>query len=271
MAKQSQVQSRQKKILQYLEQVEQASLPELRQLLGCSETTVRNDLRTLEQHGMLRRTFGGAIRVEETTPLWLNISMREKAHVAEKREIAAYVADHLLRPNMTLVLDAGTTCAVLAQEIAKRRIRLTVLTNSLHAAIALAPALDVVELYLLGGVYNPVSGSMYDEFQLEAFRHLRADAFFMGADGVSADAGFTITGLSGFAESLGKRTMIEVSAKTYVLLDHSKFGRNAMKLVCGIQDVDGIVTDSALPEDLREQFRAKNVAVFSPEGMQNSL
>ncbi|MEG2677837.1 MAG: DeoR/GlpR family DNA-binding transcription regulator, partial [Oscillospiraceae bacterium] len=121
MTKQNQVQLRHKKILQLLEQNQEATLPYLCKALDCSETTIRNDLRTLEQHGMLRRTFGGAIRADDTPYLWLNINVRAKAHASEKYDIARFAVENFIKPNMTIVLDAGTTCAVLAQEIAKRR------------------------------------------------------------------------------------------------------------------------------------------------------
>ncbi|HWQ57444.1 MAG TPA: DeoR/GlpR family DNA-binding transcription regulator [Clostridia bacterium] len=264
MAKQNQVQSRHKKILQLLDQNEEVALPYLCKMLNCSETTVRNDLRALEQHGMLRRTFGGAIRLEEPPNLWLNINVREKAHASEKRDIARYAVDTIIKPNTTVVLDAGTTCAVLAQEIARRRIRMTIMTNSFHAAVALAPVLGIIELYVIGGMYNPVSGSMHDEFQLEAFRHLRADVFFMGADAVNEDR-ITITGLSGFAECASKRALTEMSTKTYVLADHSKFGRSGMKLVCNTDAVDGIITDSGVDDFFIKDMRARNVPLFVSE------
>ncbi len=262
MGRKNQVEGRQKRILELLEQNEEVSLGFLCKELSCSETTTRNDLRILEQHGMLRRTFGGAIRTDETPTLWLNISVREQEHIAEKRDIARYVVDHLLRPGMTIVLDAGTTCAVLAQEIAKKRLKLRVITNSFHAAVALAPALDVVELYMIGGMYNPVSGSLYDEFQLEVIQQLRADLFFMGTDAVSVSDGFTIMGLSGLSECTIKRGILNLSHKTYVLADHSKFGRTTMKLVCSVDSVDAVITDAGVNKLMAEDLQSNSVPVI---------
>jgi len=263
MGRKNQVESRQKKILELLEQNEEVSLPFLCRELECSETTTRNDLRILEQHGMLRRTFGGAIRTDETPSLWLNISVREKEHISEKRDIARYAVEHLIRPGMTIVLDAGTTCAVLAQEIAKKRLKLRVITNSFHAALALTPALDAVELYLIGGMYNPVSGSLYDEFQLEVIRQLRADIFFMGTDGVSISDGFTIMGLSGLSECTIKRGILDLARKTYVVADHSKFGRTTMKLVCDVDSVSGIVTDDGANKMMVADLQNHGVPVMT--------
>jgi DeoR/GlpR family transcriptional regulator of sugar metabolism len=213
---------------------------------------------------MLRRTFGGAIRMEDPPNLWLNINVREKAHASEKRDIARFAANNIVKPNTTIVLDAGTTCAVLAQEIAKRRIHVTILTNSFHAAVALAPVLGIIDLYVIGGMYNPVSGSMHDELQMEMFRHLRADIFFMGTDAINEDR-ITITGLSGFAECASKRALIEISSKTYVLADHSKFGRSGMKLVCNTNEVDGIITDSGVDEQFIRDMRERNLSLYVSE------
>jgi DeoR family fructose operon transcriptional repressor len=265
MPKHNKSQSRHKVIMALLEQNEEITLPFLCQKLNCSETTIRNDLRSLEQHGMLRRTFGGAIRVEENTHFWLNINMRERAHALEKNSIARYAADHYVRPDMTIFLDAGTTCALLAQEIAKRRIRLTVMTYSFHAAVALAPSLDLIQLYLIGGMYNPITGSLYDEFQQETFKHLRADVFFMGTDAVSGEGGLTITGLSGFAESASKRALIDSSEKTYALADHYKFGRTAMKLVCDADAVDAIITDDGVDAADVKELSDRGAVILTAE------
>ena len=55
-----QPEARQKRIEEYLQKVEFASLEELAQQVGASTSTVRRDVAMLEAGGSLRRTHGGA-------------------------------------------------------------------------------------------------------------------------------------------------------------------------------------------------------------------
>lgn len=259
MGEQSRVKKRHNEILQLLDKHNTVTLASLCAATGCSETTIRNDLTALERQGLLRRTFGGAVQTDSSQQNYLDINIREKAHAAEKSAIAKYIVDQVLKPNMTIVLDAGTSCVALAQEIARQRIPIAVMTNSFRAAIALSPALDIIELYMFGGNYDPVRGNLYDEYQTQIFQKLRADVFFMGVNAIDKDLGITICG---FVESSVKRAMIGMAAKTYVLADHSKFGRNAMKYVCKATEVEGIITDKQTDPNMISHLREQGINVY---------
>lgn len=75
--------------------------------LGVAKETVRRDLRALEDHGLVRRTHGGAYPVEsagfETT-----LAFRATSHVPEKRRIAS-AAVELLGDAETVFVDEGFT------------------------------------------------------------------------------------------------------------------------------------------------------------------
>lgn len=263
MSKQSQVQKRHDMILQIVERNGEVALEQLCEMTGCSETTVRNDLRTLEGEGKLLRTFGGAVRIETRTESWLDVGLREKSNEEEKRRIAVYIVEHILKPGMVIVLDAGTTCAILAKEIAKKRIPVSIITNSFYAAAALTPVLDTVKLCVIGGMYNTVSGSLYDEDQAEKCQSLRADIFFMGADAVSPESGVTITGLSCVPECKVKNAMKSISAKTYILADHSKLLKSAMIHVCPLDSTDIIITDQAAHPDQIARLQEFGIEVLT--------
>lgn len=256
MSGQNRVKKRHDEILQLLEKQNTVTLFDLCAATGCSESTIRNDLTTMERQGLLRRTFGGAVQSESSQQNYLDINIREKSFASEKNIIAKYIVDNILRPNMTIVLDAGTSCIALAQEIARQRIPVAVMTNSFRAAVALSPALDIIDLYMFGGNYDPARGSLYDEYQTHIFKNLRADYFFMGADAIDEDLGITIRG---FVEASMKQSMIAMASKTYVLADHSKFGRNAMKFVCKASEIAGIITD--------KETDSKMIALLQKQGV----
>ena len=103
--------------------------------LGVAKETVRRDLRALEDHGLIRRTHGGAYPVEsagfETT-----LAFRTTMHVPEKRRVAAAAAE-LLGDAETVFIDEGFTPQLIAESLPRDR-PLTVSTTSLATASGLA-------------------------------------------------------------------------------------------------------------------------------------
>lgn len=75
--------------------------------LGVAPETIRRDLRQLEQHGLVRRTHGGAYPVE-TARFETTLAARTTRRVAEKRRIAAAAAG-LLGDAETVFVDEGYT------------------------------------------------------------------------------------------------------------------------------------------------------------------
>ena len=58
---------RQKKMMEYIEAHTSAQIHELAEKFHVSEATVRRDLDDLDQQGALKRTHGGAIKVDRST------------------------------------------------------------------------------------------------------------------------------------------------------------------------------------------------------------
>src|SRR4051812_42504407 len=137
---------RQKKLLELLRERKTAQLENLAELLGVSSSTVRRDVETLEQQGVVERTHGGVIfRPRSTSSLALEERMREM--IDAKRAIGAAAAK-LVEPGMTLYLDGGSTIQYCIEQIDARPLQ--VVTNSLSVANHFAVD-DRVELLVLGG------------------------------------------------------------------------------------------------------------------------
>lgn len=81
--------------------------------LGVSQMTIRRDLDRLEADGYVRRTHGGAVLAERLV-FEFGFAARRQANYAGKAAIAA-AAVKLIRTNVRLILDAGTTTLELAR------------------------------------------------------------------------------------------------------------------------------------------------------------
>lgn len=241
---------RHQRICNLLMERDHLSVPELCSILNCSEATIRNDLRELEEHSMVKRIYGGVIPTGNT-PHKVPYPNRQGLHNAEKDAIARYVIDHVLQPNQTIILDAGTTTIALAARIAQLPFPLTILTSSLPCAYIISQT-DRHRLHIAGGAYNYEVGSCHDQQTIDYFSLLHADLFFLCLTGISTDAGFAVPGHGG-AEI--KRAMIKQAGRVIALADHSKFNKTGLHIICGLSDVEYVVTDENLSDGDMEKYQ----------------
>ncbi len=254
--------ARQTYILEMLRKNKQVQVSELSALLGVSDMSCRRDLLKLEQAGLLKRTFGGAVLAPNVYALEVSFAEKETDHAREKRAIAVAAA-HLIRSEETVALGAGTTTLQLARHIGAHR-RVTVVTNALNLAMALAGRRDI-SLIVTGGSLQEESFALVGPFAEALFRHIHVNKLFIGANGISTVHGATTLDLQ---EASIYRAMMAVTDETVVVADSSKFGRTSLAQITDLGEVRRIVTDpgiSALQQRELEQ-RGIEVIVASYEG-----
>lgn len=211
--------------------------------LGVARETVRRDLSALEDHGLVRRTHGGAYPVEsagfETT-----LAFRTTMHVPEKRRIAAAAAD-LLGDAETVFVDEGFTPQLIAEALADgERVRpLTVVTASLATAGVLAKT-DHVSVLLLGGRVRAGTLATVDHWTTKMLAGFVIDLAFIGANGISREHGLTTPDP---AVSEVKTQAVRASRRVVFAGVHTKFGAVSFCRFAEIGALDAIVTSSGLP------------------------
>lgn len=208
---------RQKDLMRLLQAQKSMTVKELCAALYASPATVRRDLATLEQAGLLTRSFGGAV-LNETFPDQQPLAVRSVEHVSEKKRVAARAAT-LIRPGQTIFLDASSTTFYLVPHL--REIPdLTVITNSPRACLALAEL--GVRCLCTGG--EMLEGSMVlAGSSAERFvRGVRAHLFLFSARGIARGE---ITDSSKAERDL-KIAMLEQAERGIFLHDASKEGKS---------------------------------------------
>jgi DeoR/GlpR family transcriptional regulator of sugar metabolism len=248
-----QPEERQHHIEAHLQQVEFASLEELAKLLDASVSTVRRDLTVLEAAGVLRRTHGGA-RVIAPRSDEFAFSARDTHQLAEKEIIGRACAD-LINPRETVIVDAGTTTYHVARHLESKNPQ--IITNSLPVANHFASA-QRVEVVVSGGVIYPRLGVLVGPLAVEAFTKMHADTAIMSAGGITLDG---ITNSHGLLIEI-QRAMLHAAQRVIFCLDHTKFGRQSISHLCGLESVHVIVTDDAAPPELVEGLRLRGLQVI---------
>jgi len=243
---------RKHRIEAYLQRVEFASLEELSQHVEASISTVRRDLSVLEAGGSLRRTHGGARIVAPKTDEFA-FSARDAHQLAEKEAIGQACAA-LLGVNQSVILDAGTTIFHVARHLEEKAPQ--IVTNSLPVANLFASA-NRVEVILAGGVIYPRLGVLVGPMTVEAFSKMRADVAIMSAGGITLEG---ITNSHALLIDI-QRAMLKTAQKVIFCLDHTKFGRQSVSPLCGLEQVDAVVTDNQAPPELVASLRERGLEV----------
>ena len=251
-----QSEERQRRIEDYLQRVEFASLEELAKEVGVSQSTVRRDLTTLEGDGNIRRTHGGARLLNPRSDEFA-FSARDTHQLAEKEAIGRAAAE-LIQPGESVIIDAGTTPFHVARQLESKKPQL--ITNSLPVANLFASA-SLVEVVVSGGLLYPRLGVLVGPLAVEAFSRMHADVAVMGAGGITAEG---ITNSHGLLVEI-QLAMIRAARRVIFCLDHTKFGRQSLSRLCALEKVHTIVTDSLASPDLIQGLRARGVRVIQAQ------
>ena len=235
---------RQNKILDYIIEKKKVDVTELSEKFEVSQVTIRKDLDQLEKGQMIQREHGYAVLNESD-----DINIRLATNYNVKKEIARKAAE-LIKDGDTIFIESGSCCTLLAEEIAKHKSNITIVTNSTFIA-SFIKNYNTVKVILSGGEYQPGSGVLVGSTSLNTFRTLYVDKCFIGVDGYISGKGFYGSDID---RSQVTRTMIQNAKDTFVLTDSSKFGRSALSLLAQPGDSLIVLTDNNISRDMKNSL-----------------
>lgn len=227
-------------------------------VLGVSRETIRRDMGELAARGLIRRTRGGASTLGFSLTE-RDLEQRQSRNGAEKAAIARYVVEQLIQDGMSVALDAGTTALEVARQLGSGR-DVTVVTSNIPAVLELVRTR--INVVIVGGELRRRSMTASGSFAIEMMRRFHADVALVSAPAISAPQGLMDSYVEGVAF---KRTMIENSDVTYALMDSSKIGRRSFVSVCGLKELQAIVTDSHVRPEQLADFQAADVEIHVAE------
>lgn len=251
---------RAKEILHLLLHQGKTSVEQLAEHFQTSSTSVRRDLARLERQGLVHRTRGGAMLARQTyEPFRFDATFteREKRFQREKQLIATKAAT-LIADGETVGLTAGTTTTQVARALRGRK-GLRVLTNAVNIGLELS-ASEGPETTLTGGCMMwPGAFSLTGPTALEAIDGFVLDRILLGVTGIDIKHGATMIEIE---EAAVSRAMVRQAREVVVVADSSKVGMTSRAIICGIQKINALVTDSGIPEDARTELEGHGVRVL---------
>lgn len=243
--------SRQSQILHTIANERRVEVGRLAELVGVSQVTVRKDLAYLEDKGLIKRQHGFAVLNAET-----DINNRLAVHYERKVGIATRAVE-LINDGDVILVESGSCCTLLAEQVTRKRKNVTIITYSVYIANHIRPA-ESNQVILLGGSLLMEPMVTVGPITIDAMSNFYVDKFFTGTDGITPGGEFTAKDLMQ-AEVI--RKMAKHAKKTIVLTDSSKFLRQGTVSLFPASDVYAVYTDSKCPQAVRDLLQEQNVMI----------
>lgn len=243
-------------IISFLEKNEFISIRELSNQFQVSEVTARRDLRDLADKGVILRTHGGAIRVQNEARLF-NFDSKSAMHREEKIEICRFAAT-FIQDNNTIYMDCGTTVYYLARFLAKFK-NLRVITNSLPVVSYLMP-LPQVKTYLIGGELDNSRKALYGPMTESLLERYKADKAFIGAGGVSISHGLSSNDEK---EASITRKMAQAAKEVFLLCDSSKLENDSYFTYSSLSLVTKLITDRKVSDSILKRYKENKINLLT--------
>jgi len=248
------LEERRRAIMQRLEHEGRVTVRGLSEEMHVSAVTIRQDLRALEEQGLLQRTYGGAVartgagRLKE-----LSFNVRLQKNRAEKRAIAAFAAQFIER-GYSVALDSSTTAYALLPHL-KQLDKLTIVTNGLMLAQGFLDRSDF-QVLVTGGRLRNDSISLVG--MPESLPNINLNVGFFSARGLAEGAGITEIDPD---EVEIKQAMIARCVRAIYLLDGSKWGEIAPYTITPLERAQHIITTEDAPPDMVARLRECGIRV----------
>jgi DeoR/GlpR family transcriptional regulator of sugar metabolism len=240
---------RQSRLRELLQRRGMSDLDSLAAELRVSQSTVRRDVEALVADGVVRRTHGGVIWVgDANAPTRPYAFDQRMGYQLDAKRAIAKAARNLVRPGETILIDGGTTTFYLAEELLGQPLQ--IVTNSLPIANLFTND-EGVELVLTGGVTYPRYGVLLGPTAESVLATIHTQTMFFSVAGVHDGSLYNQNLLLVQSE----RRMMEQSQKVVLVVDSEKFGQQALSKLCGIEEIDVVVSDAKLSREYQKLVR----------------
>jgi DeoR/GlpR family transcriptional regulator of sugar metabolism len=201
--------------------------------------------------GLLRRERGCAV-LNDPDDINYKLAFNYETKLKIAKAATAFVA-----PGETVLVEAGSTCVLFAEELAKAGKNVTIVTNSVHVANYIKD-INGAEIILLGGNYQKKRQAVVGPMTKLCVQNFHVDKIFVGTEGYGRKSGFTSDDLN---RSDTLSAMIRSANHVFVMTESGKFSRAGSVPFLQFEDVYALITDSGLPEAEKKFLEKKGIRI----------
>jgi len=231
------------------------TLADLAAAVDASPVTVRRDLEALQAEGLVVRRRGGAARPggpAPGTPPPGPGAPPAAPGASSPQEAVATLAATMVDDGDAVLIGAGETTRLLADRLVGRR-GLTVVTNSLLVAEALAPATQT-GVVMTGGSLDGPTYALVGSAAEQSLAGLRARRAFLTGDGLTTGWGLSTATMPVAGVD---RAIAQAAQEVLVLAESTLLGSDSLFQTVPTDRIAHLITDrDADPEILAELRRA---------------
>ena len=226
--------NREQEILNKVEQQGFTRIADLATEFQITEQSIRRVINPMCEAGTLRRVHGGVDRPVGTSNA--EFSTRSEKNLPQKVRIGRAIAERI-PDGSSVFIGLGTTNAEVAKWLKNRSV--TVITNNLAAASAMLGSGDA-EVWMTPGKMRPFDGDVCGSDTLEYINGFNVDYAVVSAGGITY-GGDIVDFYS--EEANVSRAMLGNARIKFLAVDASKWGKQALRKVAGLDKITTIFCD----------------------------
>ena len=116
-----------------------------------------------------------------------------------------------------------------------------------------------IDVFVTGGHLRGAWFSLVGTTATNALSRMFLDKAFIGANGIDAEKGLTCFSQE---EADVNQTIIRQARQKIAVADHTKLGIVATSLICGIPEIDMLITDSDATDEMVRPFMERGLKVI---------
>lgn len=242
---------RRNKLLELITAEGKISVSDLALKTGVSQVTIRKDLDELSSKGLIAREHGFAVTLNND-----DISNRLSHNYSTKMKIAKLAAESI-DDGETIMIESGSTCALLAEELCKTKKNIRIITNSIFIANFLRGYKNA-NITILGGEFQPESQVNTGPITKLCVQQYMVDKLFVGVDGFEESYGFTGSNL---IRTDTVKDMAKSAKHIYILTSSEKFADRGLVRQFSLEEIDSIYTDNSIERKVVDLLQNKDIQV----------
>lgn len=242
-------------ILKKLAEEGKVLVADLAKEFDVTEETIRRDLEKLDNDGLAKKTYGGAVKLDNFN-IDLPFHVRKQANVESKEYIASLIAD-MINDGDYIMLDASTTALYVIKKILNKK-NITLITNSIEILLELCNKHEW-NILSTGGALKEGGLSLVGYQAEKMISGFHVDLAICSCKGIDDKNGITD---SNERDTEIKKAFFKSANKKILAVDSSKFDKASFVKVCSLADVDTIVTNAKPSEIWLDRLKQNDVEII---------
>lgn len=242
---------------EYIYKNKTVSLAKLCEEFKMSKNTIRRDIDTLVDKGVIKKVYGGVTVNSQSNEL-LPFEDRTIKNNSAKTEIAKKAAE-FIEDGDSIFIDSGTTTLSMIDYIDDKK-NITLFTNSINVILK-AISHENIDIICLSGKFSRTTFSFTGLTSSDILSSYNINKCFMACTGISLEHGATHTSPNEFKI---KKTAVCKSHKKFLLADSSKFGVVSLMTFCDVKNLDYIITNDYPSSKYIDYFNSYDIKLIVP-------